>query len=189
MSSGPIAAVLRHLGRLVAAESAADSDGRLLARFLSSYDETAFAALMQRHGPMVVAVCRRVLRHTQDAEDVSQATFLLLAQRARTIRKRDAVGSWLHGVAYRLAARARCRRDDRPASPNPEPAAKVEEPGARVRPSSCGTRPAARNCAALRRLKTAWASWFLLPTARLWPPTPATTSSLSMPLRASSSAA
>jgi RNA polymerase sigma factor (sigma-70 family) len=96
----------RYIRRLVAVPVAA-SDAELLQRFLARQDEEAFAALLQRHGPMVWSVCRRVLRHTEDAEDAFQATFLVLLHRAGSIQKRSAVGSWLYGVAYRIAARAR----------------------------------------------------------------------------------
>src|SRR5580704_15341071 len=85
------------------------SDGQLLARFVSGQDEAAFAMLVRRHGPMVLGVCRRVLRHAQDAEDVFQATFLLLARKAGSIRRREAVGSWLYQTAYRLAQKMRLR--------------------------------------------------------------------------------
>jgi RNA polymerase sigma factor (sigma-70 family) len=82
-------------------------DGQLLERFINRREEAAFAALLRRHGPMVLRVCRRVLGRIQDAEDVFQATFLLLARKGRRIHKRDAVGSWLHGVAHRLAVRTK----------------------------------------------------------------------------------
>src|SRR6266853_1703931 len=82
-------------------------DGQLLARFVAGQDETAFAALVRGHGPMVLGVCRRVLRHAQDAEDVFQATFLILARKASSIRKPEALSCWLHGVAYRLALKAK----------------------------------------------------------------------------------
>jgi RNA polymerase sigma factor (sigma-70 family) len=78
-------------------------DNQLLARFVAERDEAAFAALVKRHGPMVLGVCQSVLRHAQDAEDVCQATFLILAQKAGSIRKKNSVASWLHGVAHRLA--------------------------------------------------------------------------------------
>jgi RNA polymerase sigma factor (sigma-70 family) len=83
------------------------SEGDLLGQFVSSADETAFEALISRHGPMVLGVCRRALRDEQDIEDAFQATFLVLVRRARSIRDRERVGQWLHGVAHRVAVRAR----------------------------------------------------------------------------------
>src|SRR5258708_4327242 len=85
-------------------------DGQLLARFAAGQDEAAFAALVRRHGPMVLGVCRRVLRHAEDAEDVFQATFLILARKASSVLKREAIGSWLYRVAYRAAQEARVMR-------------------------------------------------------------------------------
>jgi RNA polymerase sigma factor (sigma-70 family) len=85
------------------------SDGALLERFAAWQDEVAFEALVRRHGPMILRLCRRLLHHWQDAEDVFQATFLVLARKARSIRKRESISSWLHGVAYRLAAKVRTR--------------------------------------------------------------------------------
>src|SRR5262245_20397299 len=78
-------------------------DGELLRHVPGDHKERAFAALMHRHGPMVFNVCRRVLRSVQDAEDAFQATFLVLARKARSIRKVDSLAPWLHGVALRLA--------------------------------------------------------------------------------------
>jgi DNA-directed RNA polymerase specialized sigma24 family protein len=72
-------------------------------------EELAFDALLRRHGSMVLSVSRRVLHHAQDAEDVFQATFLLLARKAASIRKRDSLACWLHGVAHRLALKARAQ--------------------------------------------------------------------------------
>ena len=86
------------------------SDGRLLESFLAGDKETAeasFAALVDRHGPMVLRVCRQILGNADDAQDAFQATFLVLVQRAGTVRKRDSVASWLYGIALRLARRAR----------------------------------------------------------------------------------
>ena len=86
------------------------SDGELLGRFHAREDdsaELAFAALLDRHGPMVLRVCRSVLRDEHDAQDALQATFLVLARRAGSIRRRDSVGSWLYGVALRVASSAR----------------------------------------------------------------------------------
>jgi RNA polymerase sigma factor (sigma-70 family) len=83
------------------------SDSRLLEHFIHRRDEAAFAALMERHGPMVLGVCRRVLHDAQDAEDAFQATFLLLVRKAASLGRRDLVGNWLYGVAYRIAVRTR----------------------------------------------------------------------------------
>jgi RNA polymerase sigma factor (sigma-70 family) len=83
------------------------SDRQLLDDFTARRDEAAFATLVACHGPMVLRVCRRVLNHEQDAEDAFQATFLVLARNTASIRKRDGVGAWLHGVAYRTAMKAR----------------------------------------------------------------------------------
>jgi RNA polymerase sigma factor (sigma-70 family) len=104
MANASFGRVLNHVRELVAAhQTGTASDRDLLERFRVDHDEAAFAALVRRHGPMVLGVCRRVLRHTQDAEDASQATFLVLARKAASIRKADAVCSWLYGVAYRVA--------------------------------------------------------------------------------------
>ena len=91
------------LYRLAAGREAVLPDADLLQRYLDHRDEAAFAALVRRHGPMVLGVCRSVLRHHQDTEDAFQATFLVLARRAGSIRNRDSVASWLYGVAYRVA--------------------------------------------------------------------------------------
>jgi RNA polymerase sigma factor (sigma-70 family) len=86
------------------------TDAQLLARFAAGSDdgaELAFEALVERHGPMVFRVCRGVLRDEHAAEDAFQATFLVLAKKARSLWVKDSLGSWLHGVAHRVAARAR----------------------------------------------------------------------------------
>ena len=77
------------------------SDGELLRRYAASPDGPAFEALVARHGPMVAATCRAVLRNHQDAEDAFQATFLVLARKAASIHSGKALGGWLHRVAYR----------------------------------------------------------------------------------------
>jgi RNA polymerase sigma factor (sigma-70 family) len=84
-------------------QSDAESDAALLARFARLRDEQAFAELMRRHGPMVLAVASRMLRQRQDAEDVLQAVFLTLASRARSLRRVRSVAGWLHNVAVRIS--------------------------------------------------------------------------------------
>ena len=83
------------------------SDRELLQRFIKDGDERAFATLLRRHERGVWSVCRRVLSRHQDAEDAFQAVFLILARKAASIRKGEALGSWLYGVAYRTALRVR----------------------------------------------------------------------------------
>ncbi|WP_422928729.1 sigma-70 family RNA polymerase sigma factor [Singulisphaera sp. PoT] len=88
------------------------SDGQLLERFLADRDASAFDALVKRHGPMVLGVCRAVLRDKHDAEDAFQATFLILVRKAGTIRGCDALGGWLYRVARRVSVEAN-RRESR----------------------------------------------------------------------------
>jgi RNA polymerase sigma-70 factor (ECF subfamily) len=83
------------------------TDAQLLQRFASHRDDAAFALLVERHGPLVLSVCRRVLGTVQDAEDAFQATFLVLARKAGTIRDPGLLGNWLYGVASRIARKAR----------------------------------------------------------------------------------
>src|SRR4051794_22992254 len=79
------------------AEDGRADDPALLQRYLTAGDTSAFAELVRRHGPLVLGVCERALRHTQDAEDVFQATFWVLARKAHTIRNRRSLASWLYG--------------------------------------------------------------------------------------------
>jgi RNA polymerase sigma factor (sigma-70 family) len=110
MSQGQLDPVIRHLRRVAGSLSAGGlTDRHLLERFVTQRDEAAYEVLVWRHGTLVWNVCRRVLRHTQDAEDAFQATFLALVRKAASIGKRESVGSWLYKVAYRVALRARAR--------------------------------------------------------------------------------
>jgi RNA polymerase sigma factor (sigma-70 family) len=114
MATATLSGFLQHLRKAMAAETlTALSDRELVERFLESHEEAPFQALLQRHGPMVLRVCRRTLANEQDIEDAFQATFLVLAREARAIRKHESLASWLHGVAYRVsldARKARARR-------------------------------------------------------------------------------
>src|SRR5947208_145739 len=83
-----------------------ETDAELLGRYVDRRDEAAFAMLLHRHAPMVFGVCRRILPTDQDAEDAFQATFLVLAEKAKTAAPRE-VGNWLHGVARRAALLSR----------------------------------------------------------------------------------
>jgi RNA polymerase sigma factor (sigma-70 family) len=107
MSTSRASVLLHHVRRLLGSRRDAGSDHLLLDRFVRQRDEQAFAVLMSRYAPLVWSACRRVSVQEQDAEDVFQATFLLLARKAGTIRKAASVGSWLFGVAYRLALRGK----------------------------------------------------------------------------------
>lgn len=113
MPRGPSGAVLEHLHRLFRVGTAGGlSDGQLLERFLSQRDdagEAAFKALVERHALMVLRICRDVLADWHEAEDASQATFIVLACKASSIRKRHSIASWLFGVAARVAAQAKAK--------------------------------------------------------------------------------
>src|SRR5258707_6143109 len=112
MANGPLGVILRQLRQFVEAQSLEPlTDGYLLERFAAQRDESAFAALVERHGPMVLSVCRRVLHDLHEAEDVFQAAFLVLARRAGKLDKRGSVAPWLHTVAFHLALRAKTQAD------------------------------------------------------------------------------
>src|SRR5262249_6286251 len=129
MGGDNLTCVLRHLRKLAVTPDERDlSDGELLDRFRSRREETAFALLVQRHGPMVLGLCRRLLHDADEADDAFQATFLVLARRADAIRQATSVASWLYGVARRIAVHARARATRRrtqerrsSAMPRPEP--------------------------------------------------------------------
>jgi RNA polymerase sigma factor (sigma-70 family) len=106
--NGQVSPVLRYLRRVVVAHATdALSDGDLLRRFVARRDEAAFEALLRRHGPMVLAVCRRILGDPHNTDDAFQATFMVLVRKAAAIASQESVGSWLHGVALRTARKAR----------------------------------------------------------------------------------
>src|SRR3954470_4392335 len=99
------------------------SDALLLDRFVDQWDQGAFRDLVGRHGPMVLGVCRRILRDPPAGEDAFQVTFLLLVRKAGSVRKRESVGPWLHAVARRVAL------ETRGAASRREGPVRLEEPG------------------------------------------------------------
>jgi RNA polymerase sigma factor (sigma-70 family) len=108
MATGQQAAVLEGVRRIFSGGTVAGLGSEsLLRRFATRGDEAAFSAIVARHGPMVLGVCRRALRDSHDVEDAFQATFLVFVRKARSIRDGDTLGPWLYGVARRVATRAR----------------------------------------------------------------------------------
>ncbi len=121
MAAAKLSTFIRRLTRGMTAQTLDNqSDRQLVERLLAGQDEAAFEAIVRRHGPMVYRVCWRVLEQDQDAEDAFQATFLLLAQKLRSVRKQSSLASWLHGVAHRVALGAG-RGETRPLTPRPSP--------------------------------------------------------------------
>src|SRR5262249_31583660 len=102
----PLTRLLRQLRHLSASPEPA-SDADLIGRFVRRRDEEAFAALVERHGPMVLNACRRVLGDVHAAEDAFQAVFLVLARKAATLSRPEALAGWLYGVACRVALKLR----------------------------------------------------------------------------------
>ncbi len=108
MAMAQMDTVIRHLRRAVLRQDGAGrTDGQLLASFINQKDEAAFEALVRRHGPMVFGVCRRVVGNHHDAEDAFQATFLVLARKASSVKQPQRLANWLHGVALRTAMKAK----------------------------------------------------------------------------------
>jgi RNA polymerase sigma factor (sigma-70 family) len=134
MSHVATASVARQLGALFAGGSAAGlSDRQLLERFAADRDQAAFAAIVARHGPMVLGVCRQLLGDRHEAEDAFQAVFLVLARKAGSLRQPELLGNWLYGVALHTARRARGRLTRR---------RQTEEAGAISRPEAQSAAPA-----------------------------------------------
>jgi RNA polymerase sigma factor (sigma-70 family) len=129
MPSSHVTRVVEHLRKtLLLRDGVGLSDGQLLDRYVETREEAAFEILVRRHGPMVWGVCRRIVGHTDDAEDAFQATFLVLVRKAASVVPRDAVGNWLYGVACHTALKARAvsvklRAKEKQVMVMPEPAA------------------------------------------------------------------
>ena len=140
MATNPMSEFIQHLRRVMAQRDGAGlTDGQLLEDYIRRQDKAALAALVQRHGPMVWGVCRRVLCNYHDAEDAFQATFLVLVRKATSIMPRDMVANWLYGVAHQTALKARaiaakrCARE-RQVREMPEPAAAEQDPWRDLQP-------------------------------------------------------
>src|SRR5690242_9836509 len=99
--------LIRYIRRLAEPKQNALSDRDLLRRFAEERDEAAFEAIVRRHGPMVLGLCQRMLHDSHDAEDVFQATLLVLARKVTAMHWQESVGTWLYEVAYRLCLEAR----------------------------------------------------------------------------------
>jgi RNA polymerase sigma factor (sigma-70 family) len=113
MDSQPLGETLHYLRRITGAGDDSRLDAELLERFVAARDEAAFAELVERYGPLVLGVCRRVLGNHHDAEDAFQATFLVLARKAGQIRRRDALAAWLYKVAFQLSVKLRASSERR----------------------------------------------------------------------------
>jgi RNA polymerase sigma factor (sigma-70 family) len=126
MDKSPIRRFIQQLRRAeLVRDGAGLTDGQLLGLYIERKDETAFADLARRHGPMVMGVCRRILRNHHDAEDAFQATFLVLVRKANSIGSPALLANWLYGVAYKTALkanamRARRRAREKQVAPMPE---------------------------------------------------------------------
>jgi RNA polymerase sigma factor (sigma-70 family) len=125
MVNGQLDVMLRQLHQVIGPGRLDElSDGQLLERFTVAHEDAAFAALVRRHGPMVLGVCRRVLHNLHDAEDAFQATFVVLLRRARALDRNGSIANWLYTVAYHAALKARAaagrRRGERQIVDMPE---------------------------------------------------------------------
>jgi RNA polymerase sigma factor (sigma-70 family) len=126
MATRPLGEVLRYLRQIAAQADSSRLDAELIERFVAAHDEAAFASLVERHGPLVLGVCRRVLRNHHDAEDAFQATFLVLARKARHIRQRAALAGWLYKVAYHLSVKLRASAERRRQAERQPPTARQQ---------------------------------------------------------------
>jgi RNA polymerase sigma factor (sigma-70 family) len=115
MSGGPLQRIVGQLRQAHEPDpSAPCADAELLARWVAAHDQAAFTLLVSRHAPMVLDVCRRILRDEQESEDAAQAAFFILARKAGSIGRRQALAGWLYRVAYRAALQSRARLARRP---------------------------------------------------------------------------
>lgn len=129
MAGGPLQVVISRIRGMVAGKPRLElTDRQLLDRFATQRDEGAFATVVERHGPMVLSVCRRVLRDAHEAEDAFQSTFLVLARKAASVHWHESVANWLHGVAYRVAMKARSRLGRVAVGDPSEPPSKGQDP-------------------------------------------------------------
>ncbi len=133
MPTNGLRKALDHLRQTLTAAEADVSDEFLLRRFVAEGDETSFALLVRRHGPMVLGVCTRIMGHRHDAEDAFQATFFVLARKAGSVVKRTSLAGWLYAVAYRIAleahaVNARRRKMERQVGQMPQPPVAPAEP-------------------------------------------------------------
>lgn len=137
MTALPLQKLIRRLHRVVAEQPGDNADAELLERFVRVRDDTAFELLVWRHGGMVLNLCRRMLRHEQDAEDAFQATFLALAREAAAVGRREALAGWLYRVAFRIALKIRSKANGRrslvPVGDRPASSAPVELEWSEVR--------------------------------------------------------
>jgi Flp pilus assembly protein CpaB len=133
MPDSALSKALRHMRRVTALQVYRDlADSELLERFLKERDEAAFAVVVERHGPIVLGVSRRLLGNRHDAEDVCQATFLVLARKAASIRKSTSLSSWLHGVTCRVAGRLKRERIRRQGWERRKYSPSLQDPGSEV---------------------------------------------------------
>lgn len=114
MATSQMSVVIQHLRKSMLLRDALElTDGQLLDSFISRRAEAAFEAIVRRHGPMVMAVCHRVLRNRHDAEDAFQAAFLVLVRKAASVASRELLANWLYGVAYNTALKAKAMTSKR----------------------------------------------------------------------------